>query len=267
MAACISRNRNCIQVSLVDFRIIFFLAPTAAPGDLLTVVINANCTKYIMNEATKLTFIDDFKTDVAAQINIDKSRITVWNVGCGSIIVNLTISAPPGGSSAPTKAAAMTSLQNLLSSGLMRVTLSGAVIPAIVPGGTVKTLPPPTTVPTTLPFIPVVKTNWMPMMISFALMLTLIISIALFCAWLHGRYYRKKQYTDINCNKPKPVKAEDAIENMNKKQRRLKLDTIMDGGFRIYVYLFCLSNLIYFNLFLNVSPLLITTSNSQLTQI
>ena len=191
-----------------------------------------------MTKDSENAFIDGFKTSIAAQLNIDKSRIKVWDVGCGSIIVNLTISAPPSGSSAPTKSAAMTSLQNLLSSGLMRVTLSGAVIPAIAPGGTVKTLPPPTTVPTTFPFIPVVKTNWMPMMISFALILVLILSIALFCAWLHGRYYKKKQYTDINCNKPKPVKAEDAIENMNKKQRRLKLDTIMDG--RFHVNLFCL---------------------------
>ncbi|XP_065064866.1 uncharacterized protein LOC135691053 [Rhopilema esculentum] len=208
------------------------MKPTPSPADVITIVLKANCTKHISDHASQQTFTNSLILSLEYQLKIDKSRIKVWSLSCGSIIANITISDPdPSQSSEPSKSDAMNSLQSLLATGLMRVPLNdGSYLGAVAPGVSLKTPPPPTTIITTIPPVPELQTNWMPMMASFALILVLVIGIATFIAWLHGRYYKKKRFTDINCDKIKPKKEspEEPFENMSRKQKAKKFDTIMD---------------------------------------
>lgn len=194
--------------------------------------MDANCTKYTADRLSKDKFVDDVKTSLADKLKISKSRITIWSLQCGSVIVNLTISDSNASQSAePTKLAAMTELQTSLASGLLRVSLSdGSQLGAAAPGVQIQTILPSKEAPTTKPFIPNVTTNWVPMMASFAIILTILIAVTAFIAWLHGRYYKKKRFTDINTIKEKPkVPVEDPIETMSRRQRNKKLHSIMDG--------------------------------------
>ena len=136
-------------------------------------------------------------------------------------------------SSEPAKADAMTSIQGMLDSGYMRVSLpDGSWLGAVAPGVQIKTTLPPTMVTTKKLLVPNVSTNWMPMMASFGIILVVVIGVAAFIAWLHGRYYKKKRFTDINCDKQKPkLTAEEMVEKMDKKQKAKKLQSIMDGMF------------------------------------
>ena len=205
-------------------------SPTPDPASVITVILHGNCTQYTSDELTKAYFIGNLTTSLASQLKISNSRVTIWSITCGSLVVNLTI-ADRGSSqsSEPTKAEAMTSLQGMLGNGLMRISLSdGSVLAAVAPGVEVMTTSLPTTVITTKPPVPDVTTNWMPMMASFALVLVLVIGISAFIAWLHGRYYKKKRYTDINSNRKKPKKQE-SIETMSKSKRMQQLNKIMDG--------------------------------------
>lgn len=212
-------------------------ASTPATDDIIMIVLDANCTKYTSTSQSKGRFLDDLRVEMAQKLKVSKSRIIIWNVACGSIIVNLTIANRNASQSGePSKSDSMASLRGMLSSGLMTISLSdGNHLGAAAPGVPIRTTAPPTKATTRKPVIPDVTTNWMPMMLSFALALIIIIGIAAFIACLHGRYYKKNRFTNINCDRKKPkVEVPNTIETMNKKQRNEKLRSIMDGmHFRI----------------------------------
>jgi len=202
---------------------------TPEPSSIITIVLDVNCTKYVSDNLAKTHFIGNLTKALAITLKISDTRITIWSVACGSLVVNLTIANPSAAqSSEPSKAETMTSLQSMLTSGLMRISLpDGSYIPAVAPGVQIRTTSPPTTATTAKLYVPDVSTNWMPMMVSFALILAIVIGVSVFIAWLHGRYYRNKRYTDINSNRVKP-KVQDSIETMSRKKRIKQLHKIMD---------------------------------------
>ena len=206
------------------------VAATPDPSSIITIVLDANCTKYTSDDTVKSYFIGNLTVSLADQLRISKSRIKIWSITCGSLIVNLTIANRDGSqASEPAKADAMVLLQNMLSTGLMRVSLSdGSLLAAVAPGVQIRTTPIPTTVITTRPPVPNMSTNWMPMMVSFIAILIVVIATSAFVAWLHGRYYKNKRYTDINCNRKKP-EVKESIETMSKSKRIQQLHKIMDG--------------------------------------
>ena len=209
----------------------FPAATTISPAEIITLVMNGNCTWYLQI-SEKQKFSESLAINLAYQLGVDKARIRILSISCGSIIVNLTVDARGAASSAPTKAVALGTLRGLLSNGLMRITLYDGIVAAVAPGVNISTLPPIPPITTKKPVVPEFETNWVPLFISFIFAVVTIMLISACVAWLHGRYYKKKHYTDINCNRTKTKAAaidEEQPENLNKKDKNKRLEDIMEG--------------------------------------
>ena len=72
----------------------------------------------IESEAAKENFKEEFETEVALQLGIDKSRVEVSNIKCGSILVTFIVTGVSG------KANILEKLEKLVKSGKMKVTVN-----------------------------------------------------------------------------------------------------------------------------------------------
>eukprot|EP00794_Sanderia_malayensis_P019031 gene19031-20944_t len=210
-------------------------ATTEAP-EIITLVLHANCTKYKQgSNSFSQNFTDSLSTSLAELLQIDETRIRIITIECGSVIVSMTITDNTALSSEPTKSAAISDLKALLQTGYLRITLYDGIVPAVAPGVNVSI--PPTIPPVTTKkiVIPEFKTDWMPLFVSFVAAIIAVIVLSCLVAWLHGRYFKKKHYTDINCDKMKPALTAEQIErNLTKKQKKKKFETIMEDSLAEY---------------------------------